>query len=123
MYSKTRSMAWVIGTPRAQAILRSVRDDSKLNSGVYAIGQSPPFKTQKPSAAWQMVPSLLKKLLMNSVDIVVNFLNDPFIGKAEKPFIFQVDDQVFVHLDSHDVSRLDDFSRNLQIICGRRKVI
>jgi hypothetical protein len=47
MYSKTRSMAWVIGTPRAQAILRSVRDDSKLNSGVYAIDHSPPFKTQK----------------------------------------------------------------------------
>jgi hypothetical protein len=34
MYSKTRSIAWVIGIPSAQAILRRVRDDSKLNSGV-----------------------------------------------------------------------------------------
>jgi hypothetical protein len=47
MYSKTRSMACVMGAFNAQAILRSVRDDSKLNSGVYAIGRSPPFKTQR----------------------------------------------------------------------------
>jgi hypothetical protein len=109
-------MAWVIGTPRAQAILRSVRDDSKLNSGVYAIGQSPPLKRKKPLPGGQMVPSLLKMVLMNSGDIVVNFLDDPLIGKAEKPFILHIDDQVLVHLNAHDVCRLDDFSRNLQII-------
>jgi len=38
MYSKTRSIAWVMGISSAQAILRSVQDDCKLSSGVYAIG-------------------------------------------------------------------------------------
>lgn len=116
MYSKTRSMAWVIGTPRAQAILRSVRDDSKLNSGVYAIGQSPPFKTQKTICRRANGLSLLKMVLMNSVDFVVEPLDIAFIGKAEKSIVLHIDDQVFVHLNPNDVCRLDDFSRNLQII-------
>jgi len=38
MYSKTRSIAWVIGISSAQAILRSVHEDWKLSSGVYDIG-------------------------------------------------------------------------------------
>jgi len=48
MNSKTFSIAIIIGTSRAQAIRRSVRDDFKLNSGVYAMGISPPFKRKKP---------------------------------------------------------------------------
>jgi hypothetical protein len=116
MYSKTRSIAWVIGTPRPQAILRSVRDDSKLNSGVYAIGRSPPFKTQKTICRRTNGPLLLKMVLMKSVDFVVKTLYDPLIGKAEKPFILQVDDQVLMYLDADNVCRLDDFPCNLQII-------
>jgi len=42
MCSKTLSMAWVIGTFRAHAILRNVLDDLDDSSGVYAIGK-PPF--------------------------------------------------------------------------------
>jgi hypothetical protein len=39
-------MAFVIGMPSAQEILRNVQDDLNESSGVYAIG-SPPSKTQK----------------------------------------------------------------------------
>ena len=40
-------MALVMGTFKAQAILQSVWDDSKLNSGVYATVRSPPLKRKK----------------------------------------------------------------------------
>jgi hypothetical protein len=40
-------MAFVIGIPSAQEILRNVQDDLNESSGVYAILNSPPFKTQK----------------------------------------------------------------------------
>jgi hypothetical protein len=43
-------MPWVMGRSMAHAILRSVRDDFRLNSGVYAMAFSPPFKTKKPLA-------------------------------------------------------------------------
>lgn len=63
-----------------------------------------------------MVPSLLKMVLMNSVDIVVDPLDDPFVSKTEETMVFQVYYKVFMYLDSDNVCRLDDFSRNLQII-------
>ena len=68
-------------------------------------------------------PSLLKMVMMNSGYIVVDPLDDSLIGKAEKPFVFHIDDQMLMYLDADDVCRLDDFPRNLQIIGGRRKVI
>jgi len=40
-------MAWVIGTSRAHAILRSVHDDFMLNFGVYAISFFPPLNAEK----------------------------------------------------------------------------
>ena len=46
-YSKTNSIALGIGTPSAQAILRSVHDACILNSGVYATVVSPPFYAKK----------------------------------------------------------------------------
>ena len=82
-----------------------------------------PSKRKEPTAGGKMVPSLLKMVLMNSDDIVVNLLNNAFIGKTVKPIVLHIDDQVLMYLDSDNVCRLDDFSGNLQIICGRRKVI
>jgi hypothetical protein len=42
-YSKTNSIPFVIGTPSAHEIRLKVQDDFKDNSGVYAIGESPPY--------------------------------------------------------------------------------
>jgi hypothetical protein len=38
IYSNTFSIAWVMGTPSAQAIRLRVHEDWKLSSGVYDIG-------------------------------------------------------------------------------------
>jgi hypothetical protein len=62
-------------------------------------------------------------VLMNSADIVVNLLDDPFVGKTVKPLVLHINNQVLMYLDADNVCRLDDFSRNIQIIGGRRKVI
>ncbi|MBW2165940.1 MAG: hypothetical protein JRG74_07535 [Deltaproteobacteria bacterium] len=45
--SKTLSIALVIGTLSAHAILRRELDAPMLNSGVYAIALSPPFLKRK----------------------------------------------------------------------------
>ena len=57
--------------------------------------------------------------LMNSGYIVVEPLDNPGIGKTEKPFVLHVDNQVLMNLDSDNACRLDDFLYNLQIIGGR----
>lgn len=70
-----------------------------------------------------MVPSLLKKLLINSGDIVVNPFDNPLVSETVIFVILHVDDQMLMYMNADNVCRLDDFSRNLQIIGGRRKVI
>ena len=52
-------MALVIGTLSAHAILRSELDAPMLNSGVYATGSSPPFKTKKAICLRRQNGSLL----------------------------------------------------------------
>ena len=61
-------------------------------------------------------------ILMNSDDVVVNFLNDAFVCKAKITMVFQVYYNVLMHLNPYYVSRLDNFSRNLQIIGRRGKI-
>ena len=57
--SKTLSMALVIGTLSAHAILRSELDAPMLNSGVYAIVLSPPFKRKKGGCLLRQTALLL----------------------------------------------------------------
>ena len=45
IYSKTFSIAFVMGISSAQAILRNVQEDSIDSSGMYAIVDSPPFSS------------------------------------------------------------------------------
>ena len=66
-YSKTLSMAWVMGKSKAHAILRSVQDASMLNSGVYATVVSPPFKVKK---ATENPGSLLVKLNLIKISTI-----------------------------------------------------
>ncbi len=62
-YSKTLSIALVIGTPSAQAILLNAREFSILNWGVYAIGIITSFWTQKKGnpPSWKIALFLNEK--------------------------------------------------------------
>jgi len=58
-YSKTNSIPLVIGIPSAQEIRLKVEDDFMLNSGVYAIVLSPPFKRKKGGCLLRQTALLL----------------------------------------------------------------
>ena len=80
-----------------------------------------PSKQQNHSPAWQMV-SVEFSMVLVSVDLVGNFLDDSLVGKTEIGVIEHRDDQMFMDDDTHDFAGMNDSLGNCEIFGGGRYI-